>query len=280
MCHYAYRNRLTSYEVNHYRQSWLHIHTHIQSCREYCRRILLRAIIHEDAFRLEENGRTGSRPLGLSGLSRLANRGRDYDAIRFSPCCRPAYAVGNTGLPAKTSLSERISAPCSESYFRRNGTHVRKLARSTLSSGNVATSYKYGVQMRLPVITSVDLWCLFGHNFRYNSVTIPCQDSITFSVYITNDTIYIGLQNNFCQDLIALKYYDFYKLQTKILLNIICNSFIVRKGKIVKTIFDKCRAPLLNKRQLRYVTRYFRIYLRQSTLRYALVLKISICAPT
>lgn len=141
------------YEVNRYGQSGLHRHTYTHRVvGNIVAVILLRAIIHEDVFRLEENGRTGSRPLGLSGLSRLANRERDYEAIRFSPCCRAAYAVGNTGLPAKTSLSERISAACSESHFRRNGTHVRKLARSTLSSGNVAMSYKYGVQMRSPVI--------------------------------------------------------------------------------------------------------------------------------
>jgi len=42
---------------------------------------IVSTIIHKDAFRPEENGRTGSRPLGLSGLSRLANRGRDYDAF-------------------------------------------------------------------------------------------------------------------------------------------------------------------------------------------------------
>jgi len=71
------------------------------------------------AFRPEESGRTGSRPLGLSDLSRMANRGRDYNAIRLSPCCRAAYVVGNTGLPAKMSLSGRISAVCSESHFRR-----------------------------------------------------------------------------------------------------------------------------------------------------------------
>lgn len=119
---------------------WVHERTYIH---RHIRHTLLRAIIHEDAFR-PENGRTGSRPLGLSGLSRMANRGRDYDAIRFSSCCRVAYAVGNIGLPAKMSLSGRISAACSESHFRRNGTHIRKLARGSRSSGNLAMSYYRG----------------------------------------------------------------------------------------------------------------------------------------
>lgn len=131
---------------------WLHIHT--RSCREYCRHITY----DYSRRRIQTGGERANRISSVRSVwSRLANRGRDYDAIRFSPCCRTAYAVGNTGLPAKTSLSERISAACSESHFRRNGTHVRKLARSTLSSGNVATSYKYGVQMRSPVTTSAGL---------------------------------------------------------------------------------------------------------------------------
>ena len=90
------------------------------------------------AFRPEESGRTGSRPLGLSDLSRMANRGRDYNAIRLSPCCRAAYVVGNTGLPAKMSLSGRISA-VPKATSAENGTHIQKLARG--SSGNLAMSY-------------------------------------------------------------------------------------------------------------------------------------------
>jgi len=146
--------------------SWIWTYIH-----RYIRRTLLRAIIHEDAFRPEENGRTGSRPLGLSDLSRIANRGRDYDAIHLSPCCRAAYAVGNTELPAKTSLFGQISAACSESHFR-NGTLVRKLARGSRSSGNLAMSYFCGntfVARRC----SIRRKDLFGWNkFRHNAITI------------------------------------------------------------------------------------------------------------
>jgi len=122
--------------------SWIWTYIH-----RYIRRTLLRAIIHEDAFGPEENGRTGSRLLGLSGLSRIANGGRDYDAIHLSPCCRAAYAVGNTVLPAKTSLSGQISAACSESHFRRNGTHVGSKVGAGLAlirkSRNVILLRKY-----------------------------------------------------------------------------------------------------------------------------------------
>lgn len=118
---------------------WVHVRT--QMAVADTRHTLLRAIIHEDAFRLEENGRTGSRLLGLSDLSRMVNRGRDYDAIRLSPCCRAAYAVGNTELPTKMSLSGRISGLFRKPLPSKWDASSKVGEGDSRSSGNLAMSY-------------------------------------------------------------------------------------------------------------------------------------------
>lgn len=122
---------------------WMHerldVHRHIRCT-------LLRAIIHEDAFGSEENGadRISSVKFCLAcpGWQTEGERLRRHSL--FSRRCRAAYAVGNTGLPARMSPSGQISAACSESHFRRNGTYVRKLARDPRSSGNLAMSHFRG----------------------------------------------------------------------------------------------------------------------------------------
>lgn len=144
------RRRVIRYEVNRFRRGCISV-----GCTYIHKRIprtVLRAIIHEDAFEPEENGRTGSRPLGLSGLSL---DGKPEDEITTPFAFLPAVALlmlsETQGFPWRMSLFGRISAACSESHFRRNGTSVRKLARGSRSSGNLTMSYICGNTLALLV---------------------------------------------------------------------------------------------------------------------------------
>lgn len=67
---------------------------------------LLRMIIHEDASILEKRN-AGSRLLGLSDLSQLADRGRDCQPCSLPPYYSCCCNVGNTVFPVGMSLFER-----------------------------------------------------------------------------------------------------------------------------------------------------------------------------
>lgn len=157
--------------------SRVHIHVYTASRILY----IVSAIIHKDAFRPEENGRTGSRPLGLSGLSRLANQGRDYDANRLPPCCRVAYNVGNTGLPAKM-------CHYSDEYLQ----HVPKTTSAERSAhfkvgewlALIRKSLSY---FRINMFVCCNIYRCRGrferNNFWHDIITL-CQNCVTFCARI------------------------------------------------------------------------------------------------
>lgn len=115
----------------------------------------------------EENGRTGSRPLGLSGLSRMANRRRDYDDVRLSPCCRAAYSVGNTGasredVTSLTNISGMFQQPLPPKWDARSKVGARlALIRK---SRNVVLPRKYVCRPRRSSVSAIRRKDLFERN--------------------------------------------------------------------------------------------------------------------
>lgn len=140
------------YEVNRYGQSEVYTHTVAANIVAV---ILLHAIIHEDVFRVEENGRTGSRPLGLSGLFRQTQ----------SEITTPSAFLLAVAL---LMLTETRDFPRRRHYPNEYLRHVlkatsAKMARTFKSWRGarshpewIAMSYKYGVQMRSPLLMFAD----------------------------------------------------------------------------------------------------------------------------
>lgn len=82
-------------------------------------------------------------------LSRLANRGRDYDGVRLPPCLRRVAYCRKHGA-SREDVTVRISATvCTENHFRRNGSAHSKVGEERgappliRESRNVILSYKY-----------------------------------------------------------------------------------------------------------------------------------------